>query len=560
MPFLTTTIAAELGHNTSANSAYDRTNFAANFTGTTWVAASTPASVNSALVDDSWNPITPAHVSPQSVKSLKPALAGLEWFAHLTPWFHSGGGGGHIDIGVNCNSNAWCDAAITDIEARGFDGIIIDWHGSANYIETVTQRLVGRLATLGSSLTFEIMMDPGAYTNLSTLQTQLAYVETNYLGNSRYKLIGGLPRISFFSTVSGVSNSDYATAKSGMGVSTFWMREGASQLSNSYVNSCFDWDHGDDSGVNPLDPYKLVDLNNFLSTVHSNAKSSMLFLSWGFDGYLTAIPPPGWSKGKYVPQDAGKCYLDTLAALAANVPTHCAGVQVVWNDYEEGDQIETSIDNALTVHASLSGSIVTYSVSGGTGDESTLSAYRLLATPDGINAAVLANITPTGAGGTFDLSTVTGWTGGIPYTIFTIAVGKANIRSQFDSGLTYTPSGATGNHRNTQTTGHTGQTPSSLARVTGAGAHLGQTPNSKVRTTQAAEHVGQTPDSKVRVTGTGVQLSQASPSIARTTQTSAAISAAPSGLARTTFTSLHLSIPATPSVVTANSVNVFVST
>lgn len=449
MPFLTTTIAAETGHNTSANSAYNKTNFAANFTGTTWIAASTPQAVNSNLDDDSYNPITPAHVSPVSVKTLIPGFAG-RWYAHLTPWFHSGGGGGHIDIGVNCNSDAWVDAMIGDVTARGFDGLIIDWHGDTNYIDLVTLRIQSRLAVLSSTLTFQIMMDPGAYTDLATLQTQLAYVETTYLGDSRYQLVGGLPIVSFFSTVAGVSNADYATAKAGMGVSTYWMMQNASSLAQTYVDACFDWSHADDTGVNPADPYKLAAVNNFLSTVHANAKGSMLCLTPGFDGYLTAIPPPGWSKGKYMPRDAGNCWISVAATLAANIPTHCIGIQLcTWDDWEEGTEVESAIDNELTLTGSISGNILTFGVSGGTGDQRTLSSFRFLATPDGVNAAVLGTQSPNGTG-TFDLSTVVGYTPGTPYTIYVLAVGKACIRTKFITAGTFTPVGASGNARDDQ--------------------------------------------------------------------------------------------------------------
>src|ERR1051325_633960 len=311
MPFLTTTIAAETGHNTSSNAAYNKTNFAANFTGTTWIAANTSQTVNSTKYDDSLNPVSPAHTSKISVKSLVPSFTG-RWYAHLTPWFHAGGGGGHIDVGVNCNSDAWVDAMITDVTSRGYDGVIIDWHGNTNYIDLVTLRIQSRLAALGSSLTFQIMVDPAAYTDTASLQTQLSYIETTYLSDSRYQLVSGLPIISFFSTVAG---TNYATAKASMGVSTYWMFENASSLANSYADACFDWSHADDNGVGidygtgnygaaqygAADPYKLAAVNNFLSTVHSSSKGSMLCITPGFDGYLTGNPPPVWSKGKYMP-------------------------------------------------------------------------------------------------------------------------------------------------------------------------------------------------------------------------------------------------------------------
>ena len=68
MPFLTTTVAAYTAHNTSANPAYNQTNFPGNFLGTSYVTqGGATVTVNPALSDDSFNPVTPCHVSPVSV-------------------------------------------------------------------------------------------------------------------------------------------------------------------------------------------------------------------------------------------------------------------------------------------------------------------------------------------------------------------------------------------------------------------------------------------------------------------------------------------------------------
>ena len=54
-------------HNTSANAAYNQSNYGANFGTTTWVnvdpyPTGTQAPVNPSLMDKSLNPITPGHV------------------------------------------------------------------------------------------------------------------------------------------------------------------------------------------------------------------------------------------------------------------------------------------------------------------------------------------------------------------------------------------------------------------------------------------------------------------------------------------------------------------
>src|ERR1700719_4543033 len=146
-----TTLAAYTGHNTSANAAYNKTTYPAGFTGTTWIDTSrTTMVVNSNLSDDSLVPITPCHVSPISVKTLIPAYTG-KWYAHMTNWFGTGSSTAapnHMDIGVDCDTTAWVTSALNDMQARGFDGCILDWYGSTNYVDKPTLLLKTQIATM----------------------------------------------------------------------------------------------------------------------------------------------------------------------------------------------------------------------------------------------------------------------------------------------------------------------------------------------------------------------------------------------------------------------------
>jgi hypothetical protein len=47
------------------------------------------------------------------VSSTSDATVGpeLRWFAHITPWFRAGGGGGHVDIGLQYDSDAYVGKA-----------------------------------------------------------------------------------------------------------------------------------------------------------------------------------------------------------------------------------------------------------------------------------------------------------------------------------------------------------------------------------------------------------------------------------------------------------------
>jgi hypothetical protein len=436
---LTTTIANELGHNTSANSAYNETDFAANFGTSTWVNnTGSTISVDPTQYDLSLNAITPCHVSPVSIKTLIPSYSG-KWYAHLTPWFHSGGGGGHIDIGVNCDSTGWVSAMLNDVKARGFDGVIIDWYGLSDYTNSVALLIQTFLSSNpGFGLTYTIMIDTGAYTSTATLQTQANYVQSQYLSDANYTKQGGNPVLMFWGP--GVGGVNYTTVRSVMGISMYWMFQGPGCLVNSWVDGCYDWVQPYSSGVNMSDPYNSTAALAYYGDVNGNAKGAMQCISAGFNGMLTGTT--AWSKGKYMPRDNGKCWLTQAALINSNLCSNAVGIQVpTWDDWEEGSEIESAIQNNIAVVASVTGSTLNWSVSGGTGDETTISEYLILASPDGVNAAILWS-QAVGGSKSFNLASITGWLAS-EYSIYVIAVGKPCIRSQYSSA-SYIPPVAPG--------------------------------------------------------------------------------------------------------------------
>jgi hypothetical protein len=428
----TTTIDAEVGHNTSANPAYNKSNFAANFTGTSSVTqAGATIATDTNKTDDSLNPITPGHVSPTSVKTAVANFNGKH-YTHWTPWFRLGGGGGHVDIGLNCDSLAWVLSAMQDIERRGFDGFNIDWYGSGSYEDSVTTIVKGKIAQT-PSLTYAIMIDSGSYTTTAELQAHLTYIKANYLSDPNYQTQGGKPVVMFFGP-GDTPGVDYAGVKAATGIPMYWQFQGPNVLSQAFADGCFDWVHPYKTGVDVSDPYNAASANSYLTSVHSSAKGSMPCISPRFNGTLTK--KVSWSEGKMMPGDSGKCLLSQASVVNANIPVNCIGILwATWDDWEEGSAIESGVENNIVITEKIAGQVVSWTVAGGTGDESTIHAYKILASADGVNATVLTTIL-RGNAKAFDLSTISGWT--MPYTIYVVAVGEANIRSHISNGVLYT--------------------------------------------------------------------------------------------------------------------------
>ncbi len=97
--------------------------------------------------------------------------------------------------------------------------------------------------------------------------------------------------------------------------------------------------------------------------------------------------------------------------------------------------MEFGIENDITVSASISTTNLNWSVSGGTGDETTIAHYDIYESHDGQNVTFLASVN-TGVG-TYDLTTA-GLTAGTAYTIYVKAIGKPNVRNHTSAGVAYT--------------------------------------------------------------------------------------------------------------------------
>src|SRR5690348_2748255 len=190
-------------HNTSANPAYNQSNFGANFGTTSWVNQNGETiTIDPRRMDKSLNPVTPGHVSKTDVHTLIPSRPDLRWFAHASPWF--GDSGSNIKIGLTNNTSAYVAAMITDMKNRGFNGVIIDWYGHGDVTEGVTQKIKSYLAGIpGNTFTYIIMMDKGVHGGRSTnnLPAQIQYCQSHYFSDRNYEhepVSGGVPILMFF--------------------------------------------------------------------------------------------------------------------------------------------------------------------------------------------------------------------------------------------------------------------------------------------------------------------------------------------------------------------------
>jgi hypothetical protein len=473
-----TTLSQEMGNNTSACSATGTPSYCG--AGFTAMSDSTSGVYNPG----------PGNVSTESVHELLYSGANTRVFTHFQPWFCMGSSsstgsgskcGSHIQVGYNSADSATVHGQIGDMIARGFDGTVVDWYGPQNSaLDSATTFVSSDVASRCSGsqncpFYFALMYDQGAFeynrcpTNgggtdqtqciINAMSSDFDYMNSQYFGSLGYMRVdnstmqitaSGSPVVLFFICESCFTNPapNWTTIWSALrqhtntyganGPNLFMFRNGGA-FTHSQSDGGYAWVNWYGSS----DPYGLVYLDKFYDSAKSATQNSPSPLTmggqWkGFDNTNAAWATTPTITG----QQCGQTWLQTFKQITYNNDfgsTHqlpFSGV-ATWNDYEEGTEIETGIDNCLTVSAAVaSNSTVlswTLNFSAPSGAESTVHHYLVFDSQDGTNLTQIAKV----AVGThsLDLSQFSLATGA--HTLYVKAVGQPSIQNEMSSGVAY---------------------------------------------------------------------------------------------------------------------------
>ena len=134
-------------------------------------------------------------------------------------------------------------------------------------------------------------------------------------------------------------------------------------------------------------------------------------------------------------QRCGQTWLQTFSKINSlyNSTNQLAAMQLVtWNDYEEGTEIESGIDNCVGVSAAMAGNSLQWKI---TGSENTIDHYRVYVSSDGQNLMPLADQTV----GTYALDLCGYSLAAGNYKLFVQAIGKPNLKNQISAPVPYAP-------------------------------------------------------------------------------------------------------------------------
>ncbi len=411
----TTTLAAETGNNTSASSLF--------------------------LATGNGN-LAQANVSKVNTHTLMyPGYSG-KIYAHLMSWFcmtpgstSTGAGtlcGSHVQVGYNSNDPAVVHAQAMDMISRGFDGVIHDWYGPGNSRDDIATRNWIAEAEQHPGFQVALMIDQGALKWYSCISsgcsptqalTQLTqYAAQNFFNSPAYMRINGRPVLTNFDIDLHytVDWNSVAANTPGNPIFVFQNNGGFTHLLSA----------GSYSWVMPTaSNYGMDYLGSFYSTgMNYPAELTSGAMYKGFNDTLAS-----WSGNRVMSQQCGQTWLQTFAKANSmfNSSQQLGAIQLVtWDDYEEGTELETGIDNCVSLTGAISGSTLSWTLSG---NENTIDHYTVFISTDGQNLMPLGDFVV----GTrqLDLSSFALAPG--KYSLFVKAIGKPSLRNQMSNAVSY---------------------------------------------------------------------------------------------------------------------------
>ena len=378
------------------------------------------------------------NISKVDIHNLLYPGATTKVYAHLMVWF---GGSNHMNVGYSSTDTTQIKNQIDDMISRGIDGVIIDWYGPNNSIDQATLSIMAE-AEKHPGFTFALMVDQGAIKDYScsgcsaqqSLIDQLQYVEKTYFPSPAYMTRQGQPVITNFDIDLSYS-IDWNAVNSALSTHPLFLFQNNSGFTHTVTGGSFSW-------VMPTTTdYGMSYLTSFYDTGMAYPSQQTVGAAYkGFNDTLAA-----WGSRRIMGQQCGQTWLQTFSEINGryNSGKQLSDLQLVtWNDYEEGTEIESGIDNCLTLSASIAGNSAQWSVKG---NENTVDHYTVYISTDGQNLMPLTDVTP----GIHSLNLCGLTVPGGSYKMFVQAVGKPSMANQITGPMSYSPTCSSGKSSST---------------------------------------------------------------------------------------------------------------
>lgn len=378
-----------------------------------------------------------ANISKVPTRSLLYPGSTAKLYAHLLPWF---GFGDHMNVGYVSSDTLQIQKQVNDMISRGLDGAVIDWYGRGTFnthfvsYDQATQGFMNE-SELHAGFNFAIMHDAGALKTCAAtvgcdvtqaLIDDLNYANVTYASSPAYLRSGGRPVFYFFGHEAYAI--DWTRVQAGVAGNPMFIFRNGGGFSSAKTSGAFSWVAPETVSATNLMALTYLD-NYYKTALKFPAEYSSGSAYKGFNDALAA-----WGSGRIIGQQCGQTWLQSLADAGKYYSSakQMLGIQLVtWNDYEEGSEIETGIDNCVTVTAAVTGTTVSWSI---TGQMNTVDHFSIFVSQDGENLMWLADTATTVA--SLNLSQFNLNSGN--YIVYLKAVGKPSLTNKMSAGVQLT--------------------------------------------------------------------------------------------------------------------------
>ncbi len=322
----------------------------------------------------------PQNVSKLPIRSLLYPGSTTVILVRFMPWF---GDKGHKDFGYNSDDDRQVARQVADMMSRGIDGAIVDWYGPEGFKDHVTQLLFREAERRGFKVA--ISLDAGSLKDCEKSGcditqkaiSDLRYAAEHFMSSPAYVKFGDRPLVTFFGTEK--KPIDWARVRREVPGNPLFLMRNSGAFDHPYADGAYSWEASET--VKPGDPSALEYLKHFHEVAQRHPGKFVMGSAYkGFDD-----SEAGWSKGRRVEQDCGRTWLRTFDVINHDYNRNHqlpALIIVTWNDWEEGTEIESGIDDCVSIRASLEGSTLHWEVDG---PRETLDHFEVFASPDGKN-------------------------------------------------------------------------------------------------------------------------------------------------------------------------------
>jgi hypothetical protein len=275
--------------------------------------------------------------------------------------------------------------------SRGIDGAIVDWYGPDSDLKNQSTILLMQQAE-EQGLQFAISTDAAVLGDCrkrncdltAQLIPSLQYAAEHFASSPAYLRFNGRPALFFF----GMEKDPikWKRVRQALPNEVLFFFRNSGEFNDPEADGVYAWIAPETA--TPQDPIALQYLQRFYSKARQSDKIAMGSAYKGFND-----ADASWGKGRAIDQGCGQTWLTTFAEVGRFYSSsHQLPALIIptWNDYEEGTEIETGIDNCVTVKAVIRQDKIEWTLSG---RENTLDHFSILAR-DGSDWTDVTHVSP----------------------------------------------------------------------------------------------------------------------------------------------------------------------